>query len=103
MKKIGFLTLLMTATLLFTLAFPAAAAGPKAPAAPRSPGRCSRQPPAGPGRRLPTGILTSMKLWKRCGPPSISWRLRITTSTVIVRSPSSTWTWPSTKLKSACR
>lgn len=34
MKKIGFLTLLMMATLLFTLAFPAAAAGPKAPAPP---------------------------------------------------------------------
>lgn len=34
MKKIGFLTLLITATLLFTLAFSAAAAGPKAPAAP---------------------------------------------------------------------
>lgn len=34
MKKIGFLTLLIMATLLFTLAFPAAAAGPKAPAAP---------------------------------------------------------------------
>ena len=32
MKKIGFLTLLITATLLFTMAFPAAAAGPKAPA-----------------------------------------------------------------------
>jgi hypothetical protein len=34
MKKIGFLTLLVMATLLFTLAFPAAAAGPKAPATP---------------------------------------------------------------------
>jgi hypothetical protein len=34
MKKIGFLTLLITATLFFTLAFPAAAAGPKPPAAP---------------------------------------------------------------------
>ncbi len=34
MKKIGFLTLLIMATLLFTLAFPAAAAGPKAPAPP---------------------------------------------------------------------
>jgi hypothetical protein len=34
MKKIGFLTLLIMATLLFTLAFPAAAAGPKAPVAP---------------------------------------------------------------------
>jgi hypothetical protein len=34
LKKIAFLSLLITATLLFTLAFPAAAAGPKAPAAP---------------------------------------------------------------------
>ena len=33
MKKIGFMGLLVTATLLFTLAFPAAAAGPKAPVA----------------------------------------------------------------------
>ena len=34
MKNIGFVTLLIVATLLLTLAFPAAAAGPKAPAAP---------------------------------------------------------------------
>jgi hypothetical protein len=34
MKNIGFLTLLIMATLLFTLAFPAAAAGPKGPVAP---------------------------------------------------------------------
>jgi hypothetical protein len=34
LKKIGLLTLLILATLLFTLAFTAAAAGPKAPAAP---------------------------------------------------------------------
>lgn len=34
LKKIGLLTLLIMATLLFTLAFTAAAAGPKAPAAP---------------------------------------------------------------------
>ncbi len=34
MKKIGFLTLLITATLLLALAFPVAAAGPKAPAVP---------------------------------------------------------------------
>jgi hypothetical protein len=34
MKKIGFLTLLITATLLLTLASPVAAAGPKSPAAP---------------------------------------------------------------------
>jgi len=33
MKKIGFLTLLITATLLLTLALTAAATGPKAPAA----------------------------------------------------------------------
>lgn len=37
MKKIGFMTLLITASLLLTLAFPAAAAGPKAPAAPAAP------------------------------------------------------------------
>jgi hypothetical protein len=34
LKKIGLLTLLVFATLLFTLALTAAAAGPKAPAAP---------------------------------------------------------------------
>jgi hypothetical protein len=34
MKKIGFLSLLITASLLLTLAFPVAAAGPKAPATP---------------------------------------------------------------------
>jgi hypothetical protein len=34
MKKVGFLTLLITATLLLTLAIPMGAAGPKAAAAP---------------------------------------------------------------------
>ncbi len=34
MKKVGFLTLLIMATLLLTLALPVGAAGPKAPAAP---------------------------------------------------------------------
>jgi hypothetical protein len=34
LKKIGFLTLLIMATLVFTLAFPAAAAGPKVAAVP---------------------------------------------------------------------
>ena len=34
MKKIGMITLLTTATLLFAIAFPAAAAGPKPPAPP---------------------------------------------------------------------
>jgi len=34
MKKLGFMTLIITATLLFTLAFSAAAAGPNAAAAP---------------------------------------------------------------------
>jgi hypothetical protein len=37
MKNIGFLSLLITATLLLTLASPVAAAGPKNPAAPASP------------------------------------------------------------------
>jgi hypothetical protein len=34
MKKVGFLSLLITAALVLTLAFPAVAAGPKPPAAP---------------------------------------------------------------------
>jgi hypothetical protein len=34
MKKIGFLTLLITAMLLLIIAFPAAATGPKSPATP---------------------------------------------------------------------
>ncbi|HVR24261.1 MAG TPA: hypothetical protein VMU26_13190 [Candidatus Polarisedimenticolia bacterium] len=34
MKKIGFLSLLITAALMLTLAFPVAAAGPRAPGAP---------------------------------------------------------------------
>jgi hypothetical protein len=37
MKKIGFMTLLITASLAFTLAFPAAAAGPKPAASPAAP------------------------------------------------------------------
>jgi hypothetical protein len=37
MMKIGFLCLLMTASLLLTLAFPVAAAGPKTPSAPAAP------------------------------------------------------------------
>src|ERR1035438_9319505 len=47
MKKIGFLTLLITAMLLLTLAFPAAAAGPKTPAAAVSvaAARCGPPPP----------------------------------------------------------
>lgn len=45
MKKIGFLTLLITATLLFTLAFPAAAAGPK-PVAPALPVAAAAPTPA---------------------------------------------------------
>ncbi len=48
MKKIGFLTLLITATLLLTLALTAAAAGPKAPAgaavAPASPAAVAPAP-----------------------------------------------------------
>jgi hypothetical protein len=48
MKKIGFLTLLITATLLLTLAFPVAAAGPReapaAAAAPPSPAAAAPAP-----------------------------------------------------------
>ena len=49
MKKIGFLTLLITAMLLLTLALTAAAAGPKAPApavavAPASPAAAAATP-----------------------------------------------------------
>jgi len=48
MKKIGFLCLLIMATLLFTLAFPAAAAGPKAPAAPAVPAVAPAAPAVAP-------------------------------------------------------
>ena len=48
MKKIGFLTLLITATLLLTLAFPVGAAGPKAAAAPVA------AAPASPAAAAPT-------------------------------------------------
>jgi hypothetical protein len=37
MKKIGFLSLLIMASLLLTLAFPVGAAGPKTPSAPTAP------------------------------------------------------------------
>jgi len=37
MKKMGFLSLLIVASLLLTLAFPVAAAGPKTPSAPTAP------------------------------------------------------------------
>ena len=37
MKKIGFLSLLIMASLLLTLVFPVAAAGPKTPSAPTAP------------------------------------------------------------------
>jgi len=50
MKKIAFLTLLMMATLLFTLAFTAAAAGPKAPAAPVASAPVAPTPAATPER-----------------------------------------------------
>jgi hypothetical protein len=46
MKKIGLLTLLLMATLVFTLAFPAAAAGPKAAAAPAPPAVMAPAAPA---------------------------------------------------------
>jgi hypothetical protein len=50
MKKIGFLTLFVTATLLLTLAFPVAAAGPKAAAVVAAP------VPAVPAAAVPTPV-----------------------------------------------
>jgi hypothetical protein len=44
MKQIGFLTLVIMATLLFALAFPVAAAGPKPPAAPAIPAAAAPAP-----------------------------------------------------------
>jgi len=44
MKKIGFLSLLIMASLLLTLAFPVAAAGPKTPSAPTAPGAAAAPP-----------------------------------------------------------
>jgi hypothetical protein len=48
MKKIGLLTLLILATVLFTLAFTAAAAGPKSSAAPAMPAAAAPAPAAVP-------------------------------------------------------
>jgi hypothetical protein len=50
MKKIAFMTLLITATVLCTLAFSAAAAGPKAPAAPVASAPAAPTPAATPER-----------------------------------------------------
>jgi hypothetical protein len=44
MKKIGFLTLLIMAALLFALAFPVAAAGPKPPVPPPAPAAAAPAP-----------------------------------------------------------
>jgi hypothetical protein len=46
MKNIGFLSLLITATLLLTLASPVAAAGPKTPATPAPPVAAAAPAPA---------------------------------------------------------
>jgi len=50
MKKIAFMTVLITATLVLTLAFSAAAAGPKAPAAPVASAPAAPTPAATPER-----------------------------------------------------
>lgn len=50
MKKIAFMTLLITATVLFTLAFSAAAVGPKAPTAPVASAPAAPTPAATPER-----------------------------------------------------
>jgi len=60
MKKIGFLTLLISATLLLTLAFPAAAAGPKgatiAAVAPANPAVAAPTPAPAPHPRVHEAI-----------------------------------------------
>jgi hypothetical protein len=48
MKKLGLLTLLITAALLLTLAFPVAAAGPKAPVTPAPVAAAAPAPAASP-------------------------------------------------------
>ena len=53
MKKIGFLTLLIMATLLFSLAFPAAAAGPKPATAPAPAALVPAPAPAAPAVKAP--------------------------------------------------
>jgi hypothetical protein len=50
MKKIAFMTLLITATLVLTLAFSAAAAGPKPPLAPAASAPAAPTPGATPER-----------------------------------------------------
>jgi len=50
MKKIAFMSVLITATLVLTLAFSAAAAGPKAPAAPVASAPAAPTPAATPER-----------------------------------------------------
>ena len=54
MKKIGFLTLLIMATLLMALAFPAAASGPKTPAVPAAVAAAAVPAPAPAAAALPT-------------------------------------------------
>ena len=53
MKKIGFMTLLIAASLLLTLAFPAAAAGPKAPPTAPPAVAAAPAPAAAPAAALP--------------------------------------------------
>lgn len=69
MKNFGFLTLLIMATLLWTLAFPAAAAAPKAPPVPPAPAFAAAVPatpvPAPPPHPHIKEALESMRAAKR--------------------------------------
>ena len=101
MKKIGFLTLLILVTVLFTLAFTAAAAGPKisatpalAAAAPAVASSDAGAPASSPHRRRARSD-ADREASSRSGGPIIF--------TAIAPRRSSTWIWRSTKLKSACR
>ncbi len=102
MKKIGFLTLLVTATLLLTLAFPAAA-GPNAAAvtpmvAASAPASAAMVAPPGPlhirGSNMPARL---------CALLATIWLMPRARSTVMATRRLSTSMRPSTKRKFACR
>ncbi|MEY2394958.1 MAG: hypothetical protein QOF94_1303 [Acidobacteriaceae bacterium] len=98
MKKIGFLTLLMSATFLLILASPVAATGPKVTNA-LLPVVAAAAPPAAMPERHPhiEEALESMR------PPSTIWNRRNTILGDIGRKRSRIWIAPFAKRKSACQ
>src|SRR5580704_15747246 len=100
MKKIGFLTLLITATLLLTLAFPVAAAGPKASAVPVPVAAAVPAPAASPAMPPHPHIDEALEAMH-----SAKHHLEMAEHdfTDIARKRLSTWTWLSMKLRFARR